>query len=309
VRGRRGRRTTTRCARVACLLALVLVGAGCGSGGPSPSTTVTPTVTPTVTRTAAPTAAPGTGTGSGSSAGSGETAGGGNETPDGGEVAPGPDVDAAARLAQARRDALRDGLIAYRPPSPMRQGSVQRVVVRASGIEQRGRLLAGFPDASGTVVTTPLVVGLTLSADLAGEGFVVTPIGSGDPARPSLAGDVAEWQWDIQPVESGPKTLTLVVRSFYGDVTTPVAVRYVDAPVLVSWDPWFSTTRLLSSPSWAATGLTAPVLLGAAVAARRRRRKRSLAATADPATRPDPTTATAPPAARSPTDDGDRGYL
>lgn len=292
MRGRRGRRMRWRRlpAVLACLLAVVLVGTGCGSAGPSPAPA------PTSAPITAPRPTDDTTAGA-PNPGSKQTPG---EPSDGGEARPGPDVVDAARLAQARRDALRDGLIAYRPPSPMRQGSVQRVVVRASGIEQRGRLLAGFPDASGQVVTTPLDVGLTLSADLAGEGFVVTPIGAGDPFRPSLAGDVAEWQWDIKPTESGPKTLTLIVRSYYGDVTAPVALRYVDAPVLVSWDPWFSVTQLLSSPSWAATGLTVPVLLGAAVAVHRRRRRRSV---------PDPAGAPDPAPARSPANERDRGYL
>ena len=89
-----------------------------------------------------------------------------------------PDTQLAqtAALANARRAALRDGKIVYHAPSPMRQGQVQRIAVNASGIAEQPQAEASLPPAPGAMTEHSIAVGLTLVADLKGDGFEVTPL-------------------------------------------------------------------------------------------------------------------------------------
>ncbi|PVY95894.1 hypothetical protein [Actinomycetospora cinnamomea] len=189
------------------------------------------------------------------------------------------EVRAQLEQAEARRAALREGTVIYNAPDPVRQGQTQRIEVRASGIEERLAALNAFPSSQPAPQEQPIKIGMTLRAQLSGDGFETTLLGGEDSARPSLRGDVPEWVWDVRATKPGMRTLTLTVRSYVGSDEVD-AIRYVHRPIRVERDWGYTVINLLGSPAWTATGITVPVILGgigAVWASVRRRRKKQQA--------------------------------
>jgi len=173
---------------------------------------------------------------------------------------------------------LRTGQLVYRPPSPMRVSDWRRVVVRVSGTSAPPDFVAGLP-GSGPVRDRRVWVGSDLIADLTGPDFNIVRVGSDDGRRTLETGTFAEWQWDVQPLHSGPRNLTLVLYVRLQDGGPPVDVKTFVENVEVEINPVYIALQ------WAkdygpATGLTVPVIVAAVWAVVRRGRQSMALATA-----------------------------
>jgi hypothetical protein len=123
---------------------------------------------------------------------------------------------------------LRAGHLVYRPPSPMRLNDWRRVVVRVSGPLVPPDFEKDLP-GSGAVRNRNVRVGSDLIADLTGTDFNIVRVGSDDGRRTLATGTFTEWQWDVQPLRSGPRSLSLTLHVRLQDGGPPVDVRtYVE---------------------------------------------------------------------------------
>lgn len=215
---------------------LALVGLGAVSGcsptsppGPAPtSTTAAPPTTPT---TAAP-------------------------------VPVGAEQERQAELDRQRK-LLREGVIVRDVPPSMYQGELSRVVVRVSAHKDVPGLQTGLSPTG--VSTAPALVGSDVVAELSGPDFEISRIGSDDGRRLLGTNALVEWQWNVRPSKSGMFDLQVVLYVRLRDEGVPIDVQTYNETVSVAVNPMQTVTRWFQDYG-AATGLTIPVLVGAAIA-------------------------------------------
>lgn len=152
----------------------------------------------------------------------------------------------------------------------MRVNEWRRVVVRVSDPAAPPDFEAGLP-GSGSVVNRDVEVGSDLIADLDGSDFTVVRVGHDDGKRTLATGKFAEWQWDVQPMRSGQRTLSLILYVRLADDGPPVEVKTFVEEVEVQVNPAYAVSQWVKS-YWTATGLTVPVVVAAIWAVIHRRR-------------------------------------
>ena len=109
-----------------------------------------------------------------------------------------------------------------------------------------------------------MLVGTYMKVELTGPrgAFEIVPIGT--PIIPVLATSVAEWRWDVTPLESGTHPLSIIATVVYENQA--LAERVFERQIDVVVNPTYSTGRWLAS-NWdkllAALGLTAAGVFGA----------------------------------------------
>jgi hypothetical protein len=176
------------------------------------------------------------------------------------------------------------GELAFRPPSPMRQGETREFVLHVSMGDPGSSHEAQIPGSNPVEIRKPVVCE-EMRADLSGPGLEIVRTGNETGEMLVPAQGVAEWGWLITPKESGRKTLTLrlfatnqdgpdlSLETFREDIDVEVALGYLLNSIVKDW----------AQP----LGLTIPVLIGAIGAllvwSRSRRRKAKHAANAGPA--------------------------
>lgn len=177
---------------------------------------------------------------------------------------------APGSAAQAILERCVNGTVAFRPPSPMKQGETVEFAVRA--------VLAGSPVDPGKGLpeggpaeyrNTPTCE--RMRADLTGPGMDIRRTGSesGEISLPSKG--VGEWTWLLTPRESGTQYLTLrlfvpgpndtdiTLETFRERIQVDVGVVYVTAEFVKEYFP--------------VLGLSIPVLGGGLVWLLAKRRK------------------------------------
>lgn len=174
-------------------------------------------------------------------------------------------TDAQAVIARQRAldfqtQVLRDGHLVYRPPSPMRQGDWQRIVVRVAGPTEPPDFKTGLP-GTGPVVNHDVKVGSDLTAYLTGPDFEIKRVGGDDGARTLATEGKAEWSWDVRPWSSGQKSLTLTLYVRLLESGAPIYVKTFDEKIDVKVNPVYALSKM-AKDYWAATGLTIPVIIG-----------------------------------------------
>ena len=129
----------------------------------------------------------------------------------------------------------------------------------------------GLP-GSGPVRTRDVAVGSDLIADLTGPDFKILRVGHDDGRRTLATGTFAEWQWDVQPLHSGQKSLSLILYVRLSDGGPPLDVKTFVEEIEVQVNPIYTASQWLKN-HWSATGLTVPVIIAAVWAVIQRRRK------------------------------------
>jgi hypothetical protein len=174
-----------------------------------------------------------------------------------------PTQQPAATTTSTSRFALQDGQVVYRAPSPMRVNDVQRVTVRVAGSDAPPELTSGLP-GTGSITVDPAKVGTALSADLSGPDFQITRVGSGDDGKRELQeGGFAEWAWDVRPTKSGKPKLDFVLYVAKESGGAPVYYRTYAHEVEVEVNFSYSFGKFVKDYG-ALTGLSVPVIAGAA---------------------------------------------
>ena len=105
-------------------------------------------------------------------------------------------------------------------------------------------------------------VGSDLIADLSGADFNIVRVGNDDGKRTLATGNFAEWQWDVLPLHSGQRNLSLVLYVRLVDGGPPVDVKTFTEEIEVRVNALHSVSQWVQN-YWAATGLTVPVIVGA----------------------------------------------
>jgi hypothetical protein len=157
---------------------------------------------------------------------------------------------------------LRDGQVVYRAPSPMRVNEAQRVTVRVAGRDAPPDLTSGLP-GTGSVSAAPAKVGSALSADLSGPDFQITRVGGDDGQRELPDGGFAEWAWDVRPQKSGNLRLDFVLYVAKDTGGVPIHYRTYAHEVEVEVNFSYSFGKFVKDYG-ALTGLSVPVIAGAA---------------------------------------------
>lgn len=187
-----------------------------------------------------------------------------------------PAVTERQKLLDWQRSFLRNGQLVYRPPSPMRVNDWRRVVVRVSDPSAPPDFTAGLP-GSGSVRTRDVAVGSDLMADLAGPAFNIVRVGGDDGRRTLATGTFAEWQWDVQPLHSGQRSLSLSLYVRLVDGGPPLDVKTFVEDIDVQVNPIYTTSQWIKDYG-PATGLTIPVIVAAIWAVVQRRRNATVSA-------------------------------
>ena len=186
------------------------------------------------------------------------------EPPGGSLVSPQSPTDLSDRQKFVDRQLsyLRAGQLAYRPPSPMKEGNSHRVVVRVSGPAPPPDFEPGLPGA-GPIRNRDVNVGSDLMANLSGdkEDFQISRVGDDDGKRTLATGTFAEWQWDVLPLRSGKKTLSLVLYVLLQDENRPLEVKTYDETIEVEVSPMYTVVQWVKAYG-PYTGLTVPVIIG-----------------------------------------------
>lgn len=175
------------------------------------------------------------------------------------------------QLLDRQRSFLRDGRLVYRPPSPMRVNEWKRVVVRISDSSAPPDFEEGLP-GSGPVRPHDVKVGSDLIAEITSPDFEIVRVGSDDGRRTLATETFAEWQWDVRPLRSGQRELSLVLYvRLTDDSGSPLDVKTFVEKIEVEVNPVYTASQWVKS-YWPATGLTVPVIVAAVWAVIRRRR-------------------------------------
>lgn len=154
---------------------------------------------------------------------------------------------------------VREGVIGFRGPGPMRVDERRRVTVRVADNVSAVRV----SDLSGTgsVTVEPATVGSYLRAALTSPDFDITRVGDDDGRRSLLTDDYAEWAWDVRPLRSGQLRLDVTLYVLQDSETPPLKVRTYERAIQVEVNTWYSVTSWLKV--WGPlTGLTVPVIIG-----------------------------------------------
>jgi len=143
-----------------------------------------------------------------------------------------------------------------------RQGNSHRVVVRVSGPAPPPDFEPGLPGA-GPIRNRDVNVGSDLMANLSGdkEDFQISRVGDDDGKRTLATGTFAEWQWDVLPLRSGKKTLSLVLYVLLQDENRPLEVKTYDETIEVEVSPMYTVVQWVKAYG-PYTGLTVPVIIG-----------------------------------------------
>jgi len=174
---------------------------------------------------------------------------------------------------------------AYNPPKQMVQGVWDRVTVRiaAEGVDARdlfGRMMgSGKPESFKTKVSRVMSVKLT------GETFNVKRLTDETQA---MGDGPTEWQFDVQPEETGKHDLVLAVSRIVpvGELgKQPRSYPPETRSITVTINPPWATERFMTAYwQWVATSIAIPVLLWGIAKIRQREKKRKAVgfAPADP---------------------------
>lgn len=155
-----------------------------------------------------------------------------------------PDYFAAMmkrQIAEAAR-----GLVAFNPPSEMKVGTTERITVRIARDLAEDTIKKGLR-GRGAVEIEQIEVGTFMRARLFGDGFEITT--RSDEGQVVLENRFAEWLFDVLPVESGRKTLSLHIAL---RLKLPSTEETIDLPVLarniaVQVDPWWTAKRVATT--------------------------------------------------------------
>lgn len=242
-----------RLSRLALLLVLGLWVAGCSSAPESPAHPAPADDRPVATTSTEP-----------------------NE-PSGADGAPEPTMSPSSSaiavpglLADTVLSRCVKGIVAFRPPNPMRQGDTTEFTVRVA--------LAGSPtdpveglEGEGPAQRRTTTTCERMRAELTGVGMDVQGTGSENGEILIPSDGVGEWMWLVTARESGTKSLTLrlfvpgqdntdiTLESFHERIRVKVGVRYAAAGFVKEYFP--------------ALGITVPVLVGAGAWMWSKRRK------------------------------------
>jgi hypothetical protein len=129
---------------------------------------------------------------------------------------PGSDLE---QLNQIIKRELQPGVILYNPPERMRVSDTVRVEVRISRAFSE-RIRQGL-HGPGQPRIERLLISTFMRAELKGDAFDITPIGS--DVQPVLATGFTEWRWDVRPTSSGIHSLYLIVTPVHEGTTLPQA--------------------------------------------------------------------------------------
>lgn len=174
-------------------------------------------------------------------------------------------------LLDQQRALLRTGVIGFRGPEPMRVDERQRVTVRVAD-DAVAASVSDLP-GSGSVTVEPTVVGSYLRAALTSQDFEISRVGDDDGRRVLLTDGYAEWAWDVRPLRSGRLQLDVTLYVLVAGDSSPLEVRTYERAIRVEVNTWYSVQNWLKE--WGpVTGLTVPVVAGAAWALVRHLRKK-----------------------------------
>ncbi len=112
------------------------------------------------------------------------------------------------RLSECERQA-HEANVSYEPTRKMSIGETQQVQVTAS--VGRDPVRTSVPSSRASTTLVPITLRCEVQAQLRGEDFKVNPGGFQQASfldRPSVT-----WSWDVVPMKSGPRFLTLEIRS------------------------------------------------------------------------------------------------
>jgi len=128
------------------------------------------------------------------------------------------------------------------------------------------------------VISRDTKVGSDLTADLSSPDFTIVRVGEDDGKRTLATGNFAEWQWNVQPLRSGQRILSLILYVRLEYAGAPLEVKAFDEQIEVQVNPIYTVSQWVEN-YWQETGLTVPVIVGAiwAVVAYRRRHEATLA--------------------------------
>lgn len=182
-----------------------------------------------------------------------------------------PDKTERQSYLDSQLSLLRKGRLVYRSPSPMRVDEWRRVVVRVADPAMPPDIEQGL-QGQGPIVDRNVDVGSDLVADLEGPDFRIVRVGNDDGRRTLVTGKFAEWQWDVQPLRSGRRTISLILYVRLEDGGPPLEVKTFDEQIEVQVNPIYTVSQWVKT-YWPATGLTVPVIVAAGWALTRRRRR------------------------------------
>lgn len=155
----------------------------------------------------------------------------------------------------------------------------RRVVVRVSGPSAPPDFQIGLPGQE-PIRDRSVKVGSDLVADLTGPDFNIVRVGGDDGKRTLVTGSFTEWQWDVLPLRSGKRNISLTLYVRLTDGGPPVDVKTFVEDVEIHVNPLYAISQWVKDYG-PPTGLTIPVIFaaGATVWAVIRRRGHSGAPT------------------------------
>jgi hypothetical protein len=166
---------------------------------------------------------------------------------------------ADTELLDQQRALLREGVIGFRGPEPMRVDERVRVTVRVADDEMAASV-SNVP-GTGAVTVEPAPVGPHVRASLTSQDFEITQVGDDNGRRVLLTDGYAEWSWDVRPLRSGRLQLDVTLYVLMPGDDPPVEVRTYQRAIEVDVNAWYSVVSWLKE--WGpVTGLSVPVVVG-----------------------------------------------
>lgn len=177
-------------------------------------------------------------------------------------VAAAPSINDIVRAAIT--DTVTPGLLAFNPPTEMRQGRLERVEVRVARSGDLQELLTTGLRGRGVPITEEIETSPFMGVELFGDGFEVKPLS----ATEQLVAQLACWEYDVRPLRAGTLTLVLSVTMRIALPERPderIAVPVFERSIRVRIDPVYRSRQFVAD-NW--QWLTATALgVGGALAA------------------------------------------
>ncbi|MBV9144203.1 MAG: hypothetical protein JO115_25335 [Pseudonocardiales bacterium] len=151
------------------------------------------------------------------------------------------------------------------------------MIVRVSGPSTPPDFISDLP-GSGPIRNRDVRVGSDLIANLTGPDFNIVRVGGDDGKRTLATGAFVEWQWDVQPLHSGQKELSLILFVRLTDGGPPVDVKIFTEKVDVKVNPIHTALQVVKD-YWSAITAVVSAIFGGAVWMVRRWRRTRIAAT------------------------------
>lgn len=175
--------------------------------------------------------------------------------------------NAGIKLSALKLDAamstLRDGRVAFDPPSAMKAGITEKIEVRiASANLLTNKLVEGMV-SHGNLRVTNVLIGTFMKARLFAKDdeFTIKALGSEEQYVPW--NDFTQWNWDATPLKRGKFTMHLVitvkvkVNGEDGERDLPV----MDRNIAVAVNPVFTTKRFCKEHTeWIIGGIGSAIL-------------------------------------------------